>query len=245
MCLVRIAALVAWVVCLPAVLAAQNPRLLRFTEPVRNLGRVKEVDGVVKLRYEFTNLSDKPVTLLDVHTQCGCLQPDYSRIPVAPGGKGAVDVTFDPKNRLGKFSIGLTVIATNGEYRKFNTLKAEGYVVSRIPEEQIYYPYVLSATFRADVGVVGMRQFEPGDGARTRRIRLFNTSDKPLELTYSSGSPHLAVSGPPQVGARSEAVVEFVLDPQNMEPGPFEIRSVAGTPGEEIPIEVMGVILEE
>jgi hypothetical protein len=78
--------------------------------------------------------------------------------PVKPGGKGTVEVTFDPKDRYGDFSIGLTVIAGNGNYRKFNTLVVKGYVISRIPEAEIRYPYALSAALRADNRAIGMRQ---------------------------------------------------------------------------------------
>lgn len=236
------AALVAGALCAPLLLAAQTPRLLSFEEPVRELGKIREVDGAVKLRYEFTNVSDKPVTLLEVHTQCGCLQPAYSREPVAPGGRGVVDAVFDPKNRLGDFMIGLTVISTNGDYKKFNTLKIRGYVVNRIPEEEIFHPYVLSETFRADVDAVGMRRFRPGDGPRTRQIKLFNTTDKPLQPVYRPGSPHLRMTGPAEIAPRSEAVVEYELDPRNMETGPFTIRSVVGTSGTETTIEVRGLI---
>lgn len=90
----------------PQVAPAANPRLLRFEEPVKNLGKVAETDGTVQLRFEYTNIADKEVTLLDVHTQCGCARPEFSRKPVKPGGKGTVEVTFDPKDRYGDFSIG-------------------------------------------------------------------------------------------------------------------------------------------
>ncbi len=165
---IRTTLLSAVAVCLSLPLAAQKPRLLRFDEPVQRLDTVREADGAVRLRYAFTNISPKPVTLLDVHTQCGCFTPSWDRKPVPPGGRGVVEAVFDPKNRLHDFSIGLTVIATDGDYRKFNTLKVTGYVVSRIPEEEIFYPYVLSDAFRADVDAVGMRRFVPGDGPRER-----------------------------------------------------------------------------
>ena len=158
----------------PQVAPAANPRLLRFEEPVKNLGKVAETDGTVQLRFEYTNIADKEVTLLDVHTQCGCAQPAFSRKPVKPGDKGIVEVTFDPKDRYGDFSIGLTVIAGNGNYRKFNTLVVKGYVISRIPEAEIRYPYApvsythLTLAYRTDSGhlaLSGPGEIAPGKEA--------------------------------------------------------------------------------
>ena len=166
----------------PVATAQQHPRLLQFDAPERNLDTVREIDGPVRLRYEFTNVADKPVVLLDVHTQCGCLEPTFDRKAVEPGGRGVVEAVFDPRNRLGDFLFGLTVISTNGDYKKFNTLIARGYVVNRVPEWQIFHPYVLSDLFRADVEAVGMRRFRIWEQmrTRTREIRLYNTSDRTL-----------------------------------------------------------------
>ena len=213
----------------PQVAPAANPRLLRFEEPVKNLGKVAETDGTVQLRFEYTNIADKEVTLLDVHTQCGCAQPAFSRKPVKPGDKGIVEVTFDPKDRYGDFSIGLTVIAGNGNYRKFNTLVVKGYVISRIPEAEIRYPYALSAALRADNKAIGMRQLSRSDPKRTRQLRLLNTSAKTLRLAYRTDSGHLALSGPGEIAPGKEAVLEFTLNPRNMPDGQFVLKCTVST----------------
>ena len=227
----------------PLLAPAANPRLLHFEEPVKNLGKVAETDGTVKLRFEYTNIADREVTLLDVHTQCGCARPEFSRKPVKPGGKGTVEVTFDPKDRYGDFSIGLTVIAGNGNYRKFNTLVVKGYVISRIPEAEIRYPYALSAALRADNRAIGMRQLSRSDPKRTRQLRLLNTSAKTLRLAYRTDSGHLALSGPGEIAPGKEAVLEFTLDPRNMPDGQFVLKCTVSTQDEEIPVEVKGQIV--
>ena len=227
----------------PLLAPAANPRLLHFEEPVKNLGKVAETDGTVKLRFEYTNIADREVTLLDVHTQCGCARPEFSRKPVKPGDKGIVEVTFDPKDRYGDFSIGLTVIAGNGNYRKFNTLVVKGYVISRIPEAEIRYPYALSAALRADNRAIGMRQLSRSDPKRTRQLRLLNTSAKTLRLAYRTDSGHLALSGPGEIAPGKEAVLEFTLDPRNMPDGQFVLKCTVSTQDEEIPVEVKGQIV--
>ena len=47
----------------PLLAPAANPRLLHFEEPVKNLGKVAETDGTVKLRFDYTNIADREVTL--------------------------------------------------------------------------------------------------------------------------------------------------------------------------------------
>ena len=228
----------------PLTAPSDNPRLLRFDEPVKELGRIAEADGTVRLRFEYTNIADRQVALLDIHSQCGCAKPQFSKTPVQPGGKGVVEVTFDPKDRFGDFSIGLTVIAGNGDYRKFNTLVVKGYVISKTPEAEIRYPYALSAALRADNRAIGMRQLGRDSGKRTRELRLFNTSGKALQLTYRSENGALALSGPGTIGPGEEAVVKFTLDPRNMRPGKFDLEAVIETPDGEIPVEVKGLVIE-
>lgn len=236
---------IAWLgmILIPGLTAAQqHPRLLRFDTPVRQLDTVREVDGPVHLRYEFTNISDKPVVLLDVHTQCGCLQPTFDRKAVAPGARGAVDAVFDPTNRLGDFAFGLTVIATNGDYKKFNTLAAKGYVVNRIPEWEIFHPYVLSGVFRSNIELVGMRRFRSWEWFRSREIRLYNTTDQTLHPVYDSGCGYLLMEGPEVIPPHSEAVVTFGLMTRFMKQGPFVIRSSVRTGDTVTVIEVKGLI---
>lgn len=228
----------------PLFILADNPRLLRFGESTRDLGQVTGVNGVVKLHFEYTNIADKPITILDIHSQCNCLQPAFSKKLIQPGGKGVVDVTFDPKDRFGDFSIGLTVITSNGGYKKFNTLVVKGYVISRTPEAEIKYPYALSTTLRANNKTIGMRQLSQNSGKRIRELKLFNTSTKPLKLTYLPASRFLTISGPQEIGAGQEAILTFTLDPKTMKTGDFEIRSVIKTPNEEIPVEIKGLIVE-
>lgn len=225
---------------------AQSARLLRFDEPRRDLGRVAEADGKVMLRFQFENIDSRPVTILEVHTQCGCLNPlSYPRKAVAAGGRAAIDVEFDPARRSGDFSIGLTVISTNGEWSKYNTLVVSGYVVSIIPEEELRYPYALDGRLRADVGAVGMRQLSPDDPPRTRSIKLFNNTDKRLKLMYVPTDRRLKIDGPEYIEPRAEAVADYTLDPQGMPLGEFVINSTIAAGGIPVKVKVKGLITTE
>ena len=53
-------------------LRAQTARILKFEQPTAEIGRIKASDGKVKLRFVYTNIADTPVSILTVHSQCGC-----------------------------------------------------------------------------------------------------------------------------------------------------------------------------
>lgn len=227
-----------------AVPAQKTARILRFDEPARELGRVAEVDGQVKLRFEYTNIDSRPVTIVDVHTQCGCLKPTFSTKPVAAGERGVVEAVFDPKGRFGDFSIGLTVVATNGEWSKYNTLTVKGYVISVVPEEEIRWPYALDGRLRGDVNAIGMRQLTRKSPVRDRSIKIFNATDKPMTLRYESGDRRVTVSGPDRIGPRAEAEVVYLLDPREMPVGSFAVESKIIADGVAVTVPVKGLIVE-
>ncbi|MCS6903927.1 MAG: DUF1573 domain-containing protein [Bacteroidia bacterium] len=66
-----------------------------------NFGKVKESGGVVKKRFTFTNTGTNPLIIKSAKGSCGCTTAEYIQEPVPPGGKGWVDVKFDPKGREG------------------------------------------------------------------------------------------------------------------------------------------------
>lgn len=227
----------------PMYALANNPRLLIFDEPVMDLGTIDEVDGVVKLSFKYTNITDKQVAILGVNTQCGCAHPEFSTKPIKPAGEGIVEVIFDPKDRFGDFEIGLTVIASNGDYKKFNTLIVKGNVISKIPEVKIKYPYALSTIMRADNKTIGMRQLEKG-ARRVRKLKIFNTSNEEVNLSFIVESKNLKVSGPAYIDAQDEAELEFALDTLDMLSGEFVINAIIRAGKENITVEVKGVVVE-
>ncbi len=58
-----------------------------------DFGRVDSGEDLVK-RIAFTNPTAKPVVILDAETNCGCIEVDYPRTPLAPGGRAEAVVYF-------------------------------------------------------------------------------------------------------------------------------------------------------
>jgi len=159
--------------------AEAAPRLLRFDVPVQDIGHLRYDAGNVKVIFEYVNVSDKPVTILDIHAQCGCTKPVWKRRAVAPGARSRVEVEYDPSSFIGEQNAHLTVISTNGDYKKFNTITVRSFVERDETLEQIRHPYILSPGLRSDRDAVGMRLSVKGEKA-IRHFELYNDSEEPL-----------------------------------------------------------------
>lgn len=165
------------------VILAQTARLLRFEPAVMEIDTVRYDAGPVKVRFVCTNISDKDVVIVDVHSQCGCAKPSFSRAAIHPGEYGHVDVTLNPEHLFAGQNRHLTVIATNGDYRKFNTITVHGYVDRGVTEEEIRYPYELAPGFRSDIHTLGMRLSKKGE-VSLKEFTVYNDSDGIMTLGW-------------------------------------------------------------
>lgn len=59
--------------------------------------------------FTFTNTGKSALIISTVHAGCGCTVPKYSKDPIAPGGSGEIEVTFDSSGRSGVQSKSVTV----------------------------------------------------------------------------------------------------------------------------------------
>lgn len=73
--------------------------LLRFDQPSHNFGDVRRRGGDLEHEFTFVNAGTKPLVLVRVITSCSCLKASFSKRPVAPGGRGAIRITYEPLKR--------------------------------------------------------------------------------------------------------------------------------------------------
>ena len=100
----------------------KSTRFLLFSPAVVNLGDVNASDQTVSVPFTFTNISDSDIQLLDVHSQCSCTKPVFSKKTVPSGKESSLQVTLFLKDLTGPQKRHLTVISTNGEKRRFSTI---------------------------------------------------------------------------------------------------------------------------
>lgn len=81
---------------------APNPNapVMSFAVSEFDFGDIKPA-SVVRHTFEFTNTGKSPLLIQDATASCGCTTPSWTKGPVAPGGKGTIEVQFDAHGKSG------------------------------------------------------------------------------------------------------------------------------------------------
>ena len=110
-------------------LADDSQAEAKFDVKYHDFGTIQEANGPVSCTFEFTNIGDKPLLIIDATASCGCTRPEYPTKPIKPGKKGKIKVTYSPIGRPGAFKKTVKV-KTNGKERS-TTLRIEGTVIPK------------------------------------------------------------------------------------------------------------------
>ena len=198
-----------------------TPRILSFDPNVISIDTVRYDAGEITVRFECTNICDKPVAIIDVRSQCGCTRPSFGKASIAPGKKGYVDVVFDPHTLFADQKRHLTVVATNGEYRKFNTLTITGYVDRGVSEEEVRYPYVLAEGLRSDQNTIGMRLSKRGD-VPVREFTIYNGSSSVMKLDWTSDDRCVMAEVPDEIKPGESAKIKVSVKTRWLPSGTYQ-----------------------
>ena len=196
-------------------------RILSFEPNVISIDTVRYDAGEITVRFECTNICDKPVAIIDVRSQCGCTRPSFGKASIAPGKKGYVDVVFDPHTLFADQKRHLTVVATNGEYRKFSTLTVTGYVDRGVSEEEVRYPYVLAEGLRSDQNTIGMRLSKRGD-VPVREFTIYNGSSSVMKLDWTSDDRCVMAEVPDEIKPGESAKIKVSVKTRWLPSGTYQ-----------------------
>ena len=168
---------------------AQNSiSALVFDEYEWDFGTLREVDGPVSHLFSFTNTGTGAAVITRIKVDCGCTAVDYSREPVKPGGRGSVEVVFDPANYSGKFSKSVTVYSNGNR----NLLTVKGTVIGRPRSVEEEYPFALAGGVRAEAMHVAFGYVE-NSSVESVAVGVVNTGETETVLSvragYGSGRP--------------------------------------------------------
>ncbi len=83
-----------------------------------DFGTIKESDGPVSHTFQVINEGESPLVITKVVASCGCTTPEWTKAPIAKGKTGNIKVTYNPKNRPGKFAKTISIYS-NGKTGSF------------------------------------------------------------------------------------------------------------------------------
>lgn len=89
---------------------------IKFDKLTHDFGKFSESDPVVTCVFTYTNIGETPLIINQAVASCGCTVPEYTKVPVQPGQKGEIKITY---NGTGKFP---------GHFKKSITVRTNGVV---------------------------------------------------------------------------------------------------------------------
>lgn len=169
---------------------AQEKSKITFEKTTHDYGSFVESDGSQAFDFVFTNEGTVPLVLTNVRASCGCTTPKWTREPVAPGAKGTIKVSYDPKNRPGSFTKTITV-NSNAENSTV-MLKITGNVKPREKTLAEKYPRQLGS-LRVKRNHISFVKIKKTD-VKTERLELVNDTDKPVKIGFKTVPKELSAT---------------------------------------------------
>lgn len=88
---------------------------IQFDQTTYDFGQIREENGKVTARFNFTNVGTEDLVLKSVRPGCGCTAANYTKTAIAPGQRGYIDATYNPANRPGSFNKNIKVTTNEPE----------------------------------------------------------------------------------------------------------------------------------
>lgn len=189
---------------------AQNSMCFRQT--TWNFGDIAEDGGKVTHTFTFVNNTNEPISILRVTATCGCTTPEYSKQPIMPGKQGAIDVTYDPMDRPGRFE---KKVVVKNSLQQDIALVVEGRVIPRQKSVEELYPFMIGSGVRLSSNFHAFSYVGRGEVVE-ERIEWVNTSkrDVVLFLVPERTSGLLNIDYPKllKAGASGEIVLRYTIE---------------------------------
>ena len=166
-----------------------------FDFEVHNFGKIKEVDGPVAVKFQFTNTGSQPLLIKGVRASCGCTSPDWSKEPILPGKTGFVSATYNPKNRPGPFSKTVTVSSNASTPTKVLTIK--GNVEPKPQTLEDVYRYNMGNKIRLKTNHMSFARVVK-DKTGSQQVEIVNVSDQPVQISFDRVPKHLKLVAKPE-----------------------------------------------
>ena len=118
--------------------SGKQPKI-QFDQKTFDYGMIEQGDKV-QHQFTFTNTGDADLIIKDAQASCGCTTPSYPFVPIKPGERGTIGVTFSSVGKMGTQRPSITV--TSNAYPKVTTLHLEGFVTDKLARNEKIEPNV-------------------------------------------------------------------------------------------------------
>jgi hypothetical protein len=206
----RIYLFISIVFCTSIAMNAQTGKSkITFEKIQHNYGTFKEEAGVQTVDFNFKNDGSTPLIINNVQASCGCTTPSWTREPVAPGAKGFIKVSYDPRNRPGVFNKTVNVSSNAENGNVILSILGEVTPKARTIEED--YPMEIGP-LRAKTNHIAFQQLKTNQ-VKKDSVEIINNTSAPLKLSFKTPPPHLkAVIKPSQLGPKQKGYLVVTFD---------------------------------
>lgn len=187
--------LLFFVLGMATIASAQKKATINFVVTEHNFGTFKEEAGNQSHRYDFTNKGNDTLKIYSVKAACGCTTVDWTKTGIAPGGKGFVSITYDPRNRPGPFNKTVDV-RTNDPDKPNITLAVKGDVTPRQRTIADDYPQKLGNLRFGSAQLV--IQNATTNAVKTDTMKIYNEWGQTMTFTFTKLPPYIAVKAVPE-----------------------------------------------
>ncbi len=175
---------------------------------VYDFGDIQTSQGPVSCTYTVRNISDKPVTILNVISSCGCTDVKWTKESIPAGGKGTISATY--KNEDGPFPFDKTLTAYFSDIKQPVVLHLRGIAHEKeLPIGEMYPVHF---------GSLGMRSTELKAGnlsqgqQKSGEVKIANVGKTPIQIGFKDVDEglHLSVS-PETIPAGGTATLTYTI----------------------------------
>ncbi|MFH2095392.1 MAG: DUF1573 domain-containing protein [Bacteroidota bacterium] len=177
------------------VYAQQKSAAISFDKEVHNFGSIKEEDGPVTCKFEFTNTGSEPLIISNVKASCGCTTPDWTKTPVPPGKTGFVKATYNPQNRPGAFNKSVTVMSNAETPNVF--LRIEGTVMPKPKTIADIYPHQMG-DLRLKTNHIAFVKIKNNE-IKTDTAEVINDGLENISINFDKIPAHITLRAEPQI----------------------------------------------
>ena len=182
-----IMALMSWTAA-----AQEKGPVISFDKTTHDFGAFLRTAGPQTYRFMFTNTGTEPLIIQKANPSCGCTTPNWSKEPIAPGGQGFVQATYNPSGAA-PFDKTITVYS-NGKPSPV-VLHIKGRVLAEPPTIEQLYPEIYG-NLRFNCKDLSLARVAQGT-ERIDSFKMVNMGDAPVKLTFSKLPKYLTIEQVP------------------------------------------------